>query len=89
MRNRLVLILITLAGLALTAVPASAQVRVIEEEYVAPAPRVVEERVVVRPRPVVVRERVVARARPVCRIVARERVRPNGTVVVRKVRRCD
>jgi hypothetical protein len=72
---------IGLAGLAATLVawPSSAQVWV--EEEVRPPPRVVE-------RDVIVREPAWRRAWDECRTVVERRQRPDGTVVVRKIRRC-
>jgi hypothetical protein len=70
-----------LAGLVATFVawPNSAQVWV--EEEVRPPPRVVE-------REVVVREPAWRSAWDECRMVVERRQRPDGTVVVRKIRRC-
>jgi hypothetical protein len=83
MRN--LLIGIAAAGAVLTSFPASAQfgfrvddrgvrVRIGEPEWYG-GPRYVEEEVIEQ--------------RPRCRLVEEERVRRNGTVVTRRVRRCD
>jgi hypothetical protein len=76
--------MIGLAGLmtALVASPSFAEVWVEEEEVRPPRPRVVEREVIVQEpawRTFVSDE---------CRIVVERRHRPDGTVVVRKVRRC-
>jgi hypothetical protein len=65
----------------LAASPAFAEVWVEEEEVRPPPPRVVE-------REVIVREPAWRTAWDECRMVVERRVRPDGTVVVRKVRRC-
>ena len=73
---------ICLAGIMATfsAWPSSAQVW--EEEVIRPPPRVVE-------RDVIVREPAWrSYAWDDCRIVVERRQRPDGTLIVRKVRRC-
>jgi hypothetical protein len=74
--------LIALAGIAATLVARPSSAQVWEEEFVRPPPRAVEREVIVR------EPAWRSYARDECQRVVERYQRPDGTLVVRKIRRC-
>jgi hypothetical protein len=73
---------IGLAGIMTTLVASPSFAQVWEEEVIRPPARVVEREVIVR------KPAWRSYARDDCRVVVERRHRPDGTVIVRKVRHC-